>query len=78
MAVERYRDAAGSIGRAVYASPDYLARHGAPAAPPDLVGHACIGFADGAASLQRWSFGRDDTALTVGVRPRLGELLADA
>ena len=70
--------AAGSIGRAVYASPDYLARHGAPAAPQDLAGHACIAFADGATGLQRWSFGRDDAALTVGVRPRLAVNTAEA
>ena len=70
--------AAGSIGRAVYASPDYLARHGTPAAPPDLAGHTCIGFADGATGLQRWSFGRDDAALTVGVRPRLAVNTAEA
>jgi len=70
--------AAGSIGRAVYASPDYLARQGAPAAPQDLGGHACIGFADGATSLQRWSFGRDDAAHTVGVRPRLAVNTAEA
>ena len=70
--------AAGSIGRAVYASPDYLDRHGTPAAPPDLAGHTCIGFADGATGLQRWSFGRDDAALTVGVRPRLAVNTAEA
>jgi DNA-binding transcriptional LysR family regulator len=70
--------AAGSIGRAVYASPDYLARHGTPAAPQDLAGHACIGFADGAIGLQRWSFGRDDAVLTIGVRPRLAVNTAEA
>jgi DNA-binding transcriptional LysR family regulator len=70
--------AAGAIGRAVYASPDYLARHGAPAAPQDLVGHACISFADGATGLQRWSFGREDAAHTVGVRPRLAVNTAEA
>jgi len=70
--------AAGSIGRAVYASPDYLARHGAPATPHDLVDHACIGFADGATSLQRWSFGREDAGFTVGIRPRLAVNTAEA
>lgn len=70
--------AAGSIGRALYASPDYLARHGAPAAPQELTQHACIGFADGAAGVQRWSFGRDDAALAVGVRPRLAVNTAEA
>jgi len=70
--------AAGSIGRAAYASPDYLARHGAPATPQHLVDHACIGFADGATSLQRWSFGRDDAGFTVGIRPRLAVNTAEA
>jgi len=70
--------AAGVIARAVYASRDYLARHGAPAAPGDLAGHACIAFADGATSQQRWSFGRDDAALTVAVRPRLAVNTAEA
>ena len=70
--------AAGSIGRAVYASPDYLARHGAPAAPQDLAGHGCIAFADGATGQQRWSFGRDDAASSVGIRPRLAVNTAEA
>jgi len=67
---------AGSVRRAVYASPDYLARHGTPGAPQDLARHACVAFADGMATAERWSFGRD--AIAVAVRPRLAVNTAEA
>jgi DNA-binding transcriptional LysR family regulator len=69
---------AGSVRRAVYASPDYLARHGTPAAPQDLAGHVSIAFADGVAAAERWSFGRDAAAFAVAVRPRLAVNTAEA
>src|SRR5262249_36463424 len=69
---------AGSVGRALFASPGYLARHGVPARPQDLAGHACIGFAEGAIAVQRWSFGRGDGATAVAVRPRLAVNTAEA
>lgn len=41
--------------RRVCASPDYVARHGAPATPADLVRHNCLLFSDGAPR-NRWQF----------------------
>jgi DNA-binding transcriptional LysR family regulator len=69
---------AGSVRRAVYASPDYLARHGEPAVPQDLASHVCVAFADGLATADRWNFGRDETAFAVAVRPRLAVNTAEA
>lgn len=56
----------GETGRAVVASPDYLARHGTPRVPEDLLGHNCLNF-----NFRRaepvWPFRREgrDYALTV-------------
>ena len=69
---------AGSVGRAVYASPDYLARHGLPAVPQDLARHACVAFTDGTGMADRWSFGRDAAACVVAIRPRLSVNTAEA
>lgn len=41
--------------RVICASPAYLARHGTPRRPEDLLGHNCLLFA-GAPHLQRWPF----------------------
>lgn len=56
----------GETGRSIVASPDYLARHGTPRVPEDLLGHNCLNF-----NFRRaepvWPFRRDgrDYALTV-------------
>lgn len=41
--------------RVICASPDYIARHGAPATPADLAGHDCIVFR-GNTGLDHWPF----------------------
>ncbi len=56
----------GETGRSIVASPGYLARHGTPRVPEDLLGHNCLNF-----NFRRaepvWPFRRDgrDYALTV-------------
>jgi len=51
----------------LYASPAYLARHGAPAHPADLAGHACLSFRVGASRV-RWRFRTDEGLLDVELR----------
>ncbi len=54
------------------ASPDYLARHGAPTRPEDLHRHTCISWRqDGSASLYRWEFEKDGQELSVAVKGAL-------
>ncbi len=67
----------GTMPRAVYAGPDYLSRHGRPARPEDLAGHACIAF-EGQALDRAWQFvdGRRD--IVVPIRFRLGVTTAEA
>ena len=74
----------GETGRSVVASPAYLARHGTPQVPEDLLGHNCLNF-----NFRRaepvWPFRRDgrDYALTVtgtieaNNGETLGQLAAD-
>ncbi|KIA79011.1 LysR family transcriptional regulator [Chromobacterium piscinae] len=56
--------------RVLCASPDYLARHGAPDAPQDLRGHQCLRLVLGEAVHERWSFERDGERQTVAVGGR--------
>jgi DNA-binding transcriptional LysR family regulator len=69
---------AGAVRRAVYASPDYLVRHGVPTRPEQLAGHACIAFGSMGATADRWSFGPDQSGPVVAVRPRLVVTTAEA
>lgn len=67
------------LPRLLCASPAYLARHGAPKAPRDLVHHDCLSFIP---TGNAWSFVGPHGPITVAVRPRLtsndGQMLADA
>ncbi|MBZ9655307.1 LysR family transcriptional regulator [Phyllobacterium lublinensis] len=67
----------GSIRRAAYASPAYLARHGTPQKPEDLAGHDCITF-EGFASPAVWTFMRSRKEIAVPVRSRLSVTTAEA
>ena len=51
------------------ASPDYLARHGVPQAPRDLVGHRCLTFRwPGRDAIYDWEFaGEDGSWFSLGV-----------
>ncbi len=59
----------GGIRRILVAAPGYLRKHGSPRAPADLVDHACVAFAAGAAP-GVWELRRGDRAAEVRVRPR--------
>ncbi len=50
------------------ASPDYLARHGAPETPHDLQDHDCIRFRLGTGQLLPWEFGKGKRKMEVAVR----------
>lgn len=67
----------GTIGRYVCASPDYLARRGAPSSPGDLAGHPCIAFS-AAASVDAWPFPVDGRTVAVPIRTRLVVSTAEA
>jgi DNA-binding transcriptional LysR family regulator len=54
----------GESGVAVVASPDYLARHGEPKTPTDLVKHNLIGF-NFARSVEGWPFRVDGALISI-------------
>lgn len=57
---------------AVVASPKYLAEHGAPSHPRDLVHHRCIGWRPAPnAAPYRWEFQEDGVAFDVAVEPQI-------
>lgn len=56
-----------SSHRVVCASPDYVARHGQPATPSDLLSHNCILFVRGRHVFDRWSFAEGDARREVQV-----------
>lgn len=45
-----------STRRVIFASPAYLAEHGAPRTPEDLTRHNCLGFSNGAGRVTVWRF----------------------
>jgi len=56
----------------VIASPDYLARHGTPVHPTELLAHDCIGFRHvSTGQVERWQFARGDETLQLAVDGRL-------
>lgn len=67
----------GKVRRVVCASPDYLARHGAPATPADLATHDCISF-EVMESRRAWVFGAARSAQAVSVHSRLAVNTVDA
>jgi DNA-binding transcriptional LysR family regulator len=67
----------GSIRRATYASPAYLARRGTPQRPEELAGHDCITF-EGFTSPRVWTFMRGRKEIAVPVQSRLSVTTAEA
>lgn len=72
-------DVARRIGRSgsmVVASPDYLARHGRPRHPADLLHHECLAYTG--ARTQKWDFVVDGQVQSFPVRGRLQANNGDA
>jgi len=69
----------GSVRRVVCGSPRYLAEHGTPRRPADLVDHACVSF-DVLASGAAWIFASPGRRReqSVSIRPRLTVNTAEA
>lgn len=56
----------------VVASPDYLARHGTPAHPRELIEHNCIGFRHSSSGIvERWEFERNDEQIQLVLAGRV-------
>jgi DNA-binding transcriptional LysR family regulator len=60
----------GSVRHVVCASPGYLAAHGTPQNPDDLIGHDCISY-DELLARGLWTFVRDKADVMIPVRTRL-------
>lgn len=71
----------GDIHWVTCASPDYIARRGAPQTPEDLIAHDCIAF-EGLEPAREWRFGRGAQSRTITIRSRFAintaESLIDA
>ncbi len=67
--------------RVVCAAPDYLARHGTPRTPDDLLAHNCLTLNSSRSQQRGWTFREGDRVASVPVRGNLscndGELLYD-
>lgn len=58
----------GAQRMVVVASPGYLARHGRPSVPGDLLHHRCIRWRFSSGDIYRWEFARHDEATTLDVK----------
>lgn len=67
----------GEIHWVICASAAYLATHGTPVSPDDLVDHDCIAF-EGLQMVRSWPFGRGTDAKTVAISSRFAANTADA
>jgi len=56
--------------RVLVAAPDYLARHGEPRQPEDLVHHRCLNFGH-TSTLQRWQLTHDGKGISVPIASAL-------
>lgn len=56
----------------ILASPEYLARHGQPRQPRDLLAHDCVRFRHvTSGQIERWAFARDGEMMELSVNGRL-------
>ncbi|HET7885506.1 MAG TPA: LysR family transcriptional regulator [Bradyrhizobium sp.] len=56
---------------ALVASPDYLARHGKPKHPKDLLGHRCVRIRYGRGAIQDWEFEKSGRVVKVSPAAKL-------
>ena len=72
----------GSSQLQAVASPSYLAEHGVPLHPSELINHECLSYTTTAESKQTWSFEIDGVLTAYPIRARIhsnnGEALNDA
>ena len=62
----------GDQREAVVASPGYIAAHGTPDRPEDLLGHRCIGWRPShRTSPYRWEFEKDGQSFDIAVQPQI-------
>jgi len=61
----------GTIRQGVYASPAYIARHGVPSSPTELIQHRTISSGTYNPVWERWRIEGADGASNVAVKPRL-------
>jgi DNA-binding transcriptional LysR family regulator len=62
----------GQVRRVVCGAPKYLARHGIPETPRDLVSHSVVACSSVTPVPDRWSFYGPNGVASVAVEPRLG------
>jgi DNA-binding transcriptional LysR family regulator len=67
----------GQVRRVLCAAPGYLAKHGVPAHPADLLQHTIVAAA-GVSPRVDWKFGTADDPIVVRMRPRLTVTSNDA
>jgi DNA-binding transcriptional LysR family regulator len=67
----------GETGQVLVASPDYVARRGAPRRPEDLAGHDCIAFSSLFAPSE-WRFFGNGAWIAISVAPRFATNSSDA
>lgn len=67
----------GEIREIVCASPAYLAEHGWPRVPADLVGHQCVTF-EGLPEVRAWGFRGSKAEIQVPIHARLSVTTAEA
>lgn len=67
----------GQVRRVLCASPDYLAEHGIPQKPEDLLQHHLVA-ASGVTPSIEWKFGEAERAIAVRIKPRLTVTSNDA
>src|SRR5690242_13568473 len=61
----------GNVRRVICATPQYIARHGAPATPRDLANHTVVACTAVTPIPDRWSFHGPSGVASVAVTPRL-------